>query len=298
MAYAEVNGIQLYYEVKGDPGGAEVVAFLNGVMASANSWVLQLPVFEKYGCKIILHDFRGQLLSDKPEGPYTFRQHAADVKALFDLLRVEKAHLIGTSYGGEVAMRFALDYPECVKSIAVINSVSELDEVLKLLIKGWRRLAAKKDPADFFWGMAPAVYSNHFLRRRLPFLAERCEALKSVPPAYFDGQIELYDTFLNDVTMTEELAKIQCPVLVVASEDDILKPCRFSRIIADRISHSEYAVIPGCGHVTIFEKPEVLNSLLLGFIAKQAQASFPVIPEGKHTACNNNLNFCKVVTSL
>jgi 3-oxoadipate enol-lactonase len=57
---------------------------------------------------------------------------------------------------------------------------------------------------------------------------------------------------------------------VVCGEEDILKPVKFSKLIAENIPNSELAVIPNCGHVTIFEKPHVLNSMLLGFVLKHS----------------------------
>ena len=68
--------------------------------------------------------------------------------------------------------------------------------------------------------------------------------------------------------MTDELYKIQCPSLVVCGQEDILKPVKFSRLLADNIPNAEFAVIPDCGHVTIFEKPGILNSILVGFVLK------------------------------
>ena len=65
MAEFQVNGTTLYYEVHGDPNGKETIAFLNGVMASTSSWALLYPIFEKLGFRVVLHDFKGQLKSDK-----------------------------------------------------------------------------------------------------------------------------------------------------------------------------------------------------------------------------------------
>lgn len=268
MAYVKVNGINLFYELKGNLEAEEAVLFLNGVMASTSSWAYQVPVFEKMGFKILLHDFRGQLKSDKPQGPYSFAQHAEDTKALMEQLGIQKAHIIGTSYGGEVAMRLAIDYPESVKSLAVIDSVSELDEILKYFVQGWVNLAKDEDGEKFFWGMMPSIYSNDFIKENHEMLKRRAEAMTKVPRDYFEGQIWLYETFEKDVYMTQELSRINCPALVVCGENDILKPAKFSKIIAERISGAEYAVIPDCGHVTIFEKPNILNSMLLGFVIK------------------------------
>jgi 3-oxoadipate enol-lactonase len=270
MAYAKINGINLFYELKGNMEAQETVVFLNGVMASTSSWTYQLPVFEKAGFRILLHDFRGQLKSDKPEGPYSFKQHASDVKGLMEQLGIEKAHVIGTSYGGEVAMRFALDYPENTKSLAIIDSVSELDEVLKHFVKGWAEMAKEQDGEKFFWGMMPTIYHNDFIKQNYEMLKQRAQATGRVPQDYFQGQVYLYDTFLQDLNMTEELSRIECPALIICGENDILKPRKFSKIIAEHIPNSEFAIIPDCGHVTIFEKPNVLNTMLLGFAIKNS----------------------------
>lgn len=270
MAELQVNGVNLYYEVKGDPEGKETIAFFNGVMASTSSWALLYPVFERMGFRIILHDFKGQLKSDKPAGPYTFAQHCAEAKALFEHLGVRQLHLVGTSYGGEAAMKFALLYPEMVKTISVIDSVSELDPVLRGFVLGWKILCDTGDGETFFWGMAPSIYGPEFLARHQEMLAGRAKAIKENPNGYLEGQKVLYDTFASDVYMTDALPAIRCPALILCGTQDILKPPKFSQIIADAIPNAEYLTIPDCGHVSIFEKPKELESAILGFVLKNS----------------------------
>jgi len=269
MASVTLNGVSLFYEEKGNLKSPKSVFFLNGVMASTSSWALQVPVFEKLGFRIVLHDFRGQLKSDKPQGPYTFKQHAQDTVDLMDHLGIQSAHIVGTSYGGEVAMKMAIDHPSRVQSLCLIDSVSELDSVLSAFVYGWKDAAQTKDGERFFKLMMPSIYSDTFIKNNQDMLEKRTLAMKTMAPSYFEGQIALYDTFLNDVTMTSDLPKIKCPALVIVGENDILKPRKFSQIMVDGIKNAEFLMIPDCGHVTIFEKPDALNSALLGFILKQ-----------------------------
>lgn len=269
MAYFTVNGVRLFYEIKGDPDGRETVAFMNGVMASTNSWAFQVPVFEKAGFRIILHDFKGQTMSDKPDAhSYSFAAHAAEAKALYESLGASKLHLIGTSYGGEVAMKFAALYPDMVKTVSIIDSVAELDEVLRAFVLSWKTLADCGDGEQFFWGMAPSIYGPKFMAEHKDMLAERARACKKIDPSYFRGQKILYDTFAEDVEMKADLPKIQCPALVICGQDDILKKPKFSRTIYELIPHSEYVILPDSGHVTIFEQPDTLCTCLFGFIMK------------------------------
>ena len=269
MPYFKVNDeTELYYEVHGDPNGKETIAFLNGVMASVSSWALLYPVFERAGFRVILHDFKGQLKSSKPAGPYSFAQHCAEAKALFEHLGVEKLHLVGTSYGGETAMKFASLYPEMTLSISVIDSLSELDEVCRGFVLGWKVLCDTRDGETFFWGMAPSIYGPEFIANNQEMLSKRAKAVKDSPNDYLEGQKILYDTFAQDVYMTPELSKIQCPALILCGEQDILKPPRFSQIMADNIPGAEFVTIPNCGHVAIFEKPKELESAIFGFVMK------------------------------
>ena len=93
--------------------------------------------------------------------------------------------------------------------------------------------------------------------------------MRKVDRSYFKGQKNLYDTYLKEVNFTKGLHEIQCPTLIVVGEEDILKPVKFSRIIANNIDNSEFYVLPNCGYVTIFEKPEELKTLISGFYLKQ-----------------------------
>ena len=263
------ENVKLYYEEHGDLKGKHTIAFFNGVMASVSSWALLWPIFEKAGFRIITHDFKGQLKSSKPEGPYTFEEHCREAKALFDSLGVEKVHLVGTSYGGEIAMKMAIIYPELVSSISVIDSVSELDPVCEGFVVGWKALCDTMDGETFFYGMAPSIYGPKFMENNKEMLAARAKAIKNNPDGYLQGQKVLYDTFAKDVTMTGELHKIQCPSLILCGEEDILKPPKFSKIMADNIQGSEYITLPDCGHVAIFEKPKELESAIFGFVMKQ-----------------------------
>ena len=270
MAQFTVNGTTLFYEVLGNPECKETVAFFNGVMASTNSWYLLTPIFEKLGFRIVLHDFKGQLKSDKPAGPYTFKEHCDEAKALFDFLGVEKVHLVGTSYGGEISMRFAMEYPEMTKSISVIDSVSELDPICEGLVLGWKIYCDTGDGEAFFHAMAPSIYGPDFIIKNKEMLAARAKAIKHNPNGYLEGQKILYDTFVNEVTMTDRLHEIKCPALIVVGDQDFLKPIKFSQIIADNIANSEFVILPNCGHVSIFEKPNGLQTLLSGFILKNS----------------------------
>ena len=268
MSIFTYNQINLAYEDCGNTQSDTAIVFMNGVMASMSSWKLQADLFVELGYRVVLHDFKGQLLSSKPEGIYTFEEHCTEAKALYEYLNIKNIHIIGTSYGSEVGMMFAISYPEMVLSLTVIDGVSEIDEVLRRFVESWKLMCLSKDGEAFFLGMLPSIYGDSYLKKNREALNQRAKAIPSLGEDYLKGQISLYDTFLQEVNFTDRLHEILCPTLIVCGEDDLLKRPKFSRIIYENIKQSEFVLIPDCGHVTIFEQVDVLKTCLLGFILK------------------------------
>lgn len=267
MEFITANKMKIYYEIINKDSKKDVLVFLNGVMASTTSWVNQYNELKKYGYKIILHDFVGQLKSDKFKGIYSFEKHSNDLRELLTFLDINEAHLIGTSYGGEVALKYTIMYPKMVKSITVIDSVTELDDNLVSSVNEWIELASSFKGEHFFNGMMPSIYGKTYIENNKEMLKKRAKSMNKIPKEYFEGQIGLYNTFIKDVYMTDEVCKIKCPSLIICGEEDTLKPVKFSKIISEKIKNSILITIPDCGHVTIYEKPNELNKELVKFIS-------------------------------
>ena len=264
----DINGTGITYELWGDPKHPETLVFLNGVMASYSSWGEYAAELSRLPCRILLHDFRGQLLSPTDDGPWEFSRHARDLEELMDRLDIPSAHLIGTSYGGEAAMDFAASRPERTKSITVIDSASEIDEHLRCSVESWITAVRTARGSEFFSLVMPFLYSGGFIAEHREMLNSRAHAMESLPESYYLGQEYLYRTFLT-LDLTDSLKHIQCPALVICGEEDILKPPKFSSLISRSIPQSEYVLLPGCGHAAFIEKPREIISMLFGFLAKQ-----------------------------
>lgn len=260
-----LNGVEFTYDVKNPNGQKGSIFLLNGVMASFSSWSHLSDILANLGYRVILHDLRGQMLSGKPKGPYTWNDHIEDLNLLFNELKIGKAHLLGTSYGGELALCFALEHPEMIESLTVIDSVSQIDPLLKSGVDAWTSVAKAGDPLAFFNTMVPTIYGETFIKNNQEMLKKRGIAMKALSPDYLRGQIELYKTF-QTLDITGRLHEITAPTLVVCGAEDTLKPPRYSKLIADKITDSRYIIIPDCGHVTIFEKPEELALAVVGFL--------------------------------
>lgn len=269
MPSVELHGTPIHHELRGPEAAGEerpVVAFLNGILMTTRSWVLQRPVFERRH-RCLYHDLRGQLLSGKPAGPYSFEQHAADLLALLDHLEIERVHLVGTSYGGEVGLLFAAEHPGRVATVSAISCVAHLEPLLRRQVELWR--IAGGDPETLYRIAAPFNFSNRFLATQTLLVEQGERRMADYPSDFFAGFERLLDAF-SRLDLRDRLADVRCPTLVLCGEDDLLKPPSYSREIAAGVRHSELLLVPGAGHAVVIEKADTVNTAVLGFLEKHA----------------------------
>jgi len=259
MPYVKVNDIQMYYELH---GSGETIVFLNGILANTSSWMYQVPYFSKQ-FQVLLLDFRGQGMSEKPLMEYPMEIHADDIKALMHELKISSAHIVGISFGGEVALIFAMKYPNMVKSLTVSCAVSHVDQVIKAMVERWLIAARLRSGKYLFQTIYPDIFSDEFMEKKW-------DLISSTAPFYdttvdIDAFIELLKGFLR-LNITSDLPKIKCPTLIIAAEKDKIKPPRYSKIIHSKIVGSHFVVIKNSGHTVIWERPEEFNKRVLRFI--------------------------------
>ena len=263
MPRAEVNGIELYYELHG-PKDADVLVLSNGVLMSTASWAYQTPVLSKR-YRLLLYDCRGMWQSAHPPGPYSMELHADDLAALLDALHIDQAHIGGISYGAEISLVFALKYPERTRDLVIASAVSHIDPLLEGWMKSWIAATRAHDPEMLFNVTYPLNFSERWI-------ADNAEALETALDRYrtldFDAFLEMLLCF-SQLDVTAELHQIQAPALVMVGEEDLLKPRKYAEIIACEMPHAELAVVPRAGHAVMWEQPDLFNTLMLGFLAKQ-----------------------------
>ena len=264
MPKAIVGGISLHYELSGE--GSEVVALLNGIAMSVGNWRPIVEALVASGRRVLCHDFRGQMLSERGSGPYSLRGHAEDLAGLLRELGIEKAHIVGTSYGGEVALEFALAHPEMTESLSVVDSVSFADPLLVAAVEGWRACALA-DPVAFYRSIIAWNYSAEYIGANKESLAKRETSIASLPRQWFEDFAGLCDAFLA-IDLRGRLGPIVAPTLIVWAEKDILKGESYSRSMAAEIKGARSVCIPGSGHAIAMERPEALARALLDFIGK------------------------------
>ncbi len=262
MPQLHVNNVDLYFELHG-PETGELVVLNNGVFMNTGSWAFQLPDLAKR-YRVLTYDMRGQGQSEHPESDYSLELHAEDLVALMDALGLAKAHMVGTSYGGELNLLMGIRHPERCRSLTIIASVSHSDPLLVAMIERWRLAAMLGDGPLFFRLIYADTYSEGFLRERpdLIPMAEQRYATLDLPAA-----VRLIESFQR-FDVRADLASIRVPTCIVSAELDLLKPRKYGELMHQAIARSEFHLIPGAGHVVVLERAAEVNTILLGFLAK------------------------------
>lgn len=263
MAYATVNGRQWYYDLQG-PRQAPVVILANGALADARSWINQVALLSKR-YRVLSFDFSGQGRSESLEVDVTVSAQAHGLAALLKTLQIERAHLIGVSYGGEVGLSWALDHPEQALSLIIADSVARVDANLALRVEAWLAAARAGDPELLFQVTLPDIFSPAFIGRNAPFIENARRGYHSLDLV---SVVHLLKRF-REHDLTDRLPRLRIPALLLCGELDTLKPPGAMRTIADRLSNAEFLTVPAAGHALPLEKPEAFMTACLGFLTKQ-----------------------------
>lgn len=257
-----IKGRDMYYETY---GSGEPIVILNGIMMSTGSWTGFTDVLSEDN-QLILLDFFDQGQSDRHCESYSQDLHVESLKELLDKLNISKVHLVGISYGGEIAQKFALANPDYLYSLSLANTTSHTTSLLKDIGENWIYASKNYDGVEFFKATMPYIYSAKFYEENIDWLKEReLSFASSLNRDWYDGFVRLVRSAEN-LDIRDEIEKIEIPTMIIGAEDDITTPIKYQEEIYKRIKKSKFIIIKDSGHASMYEKPYEFISSILGFI--------------------------------
>ena len=242
-------------------GAGEPVVFLHGLGGSRTSWAPQLAgLSDEFRC--IAWDMPGYGAS-APVAPLTFAAIADAVARLLDTAAVERAHLVGESFGGMHALHTALRHPDRVDRLVLANTSPAfgLDGTDP---DAWR--AARLAPLDD--GLTPADIAEQVLTSvagpglSADMLAMRVAGFARIPAAGLRAAVEC----LPAHNVLDRLAEITSPALVIAGGLDAETPVAYATALAEGLPDAELVVLDGIGHLAVSEAPDTFNRLVRDFL--------------------------------
>ena len=272
MPFAEINGYKMHYRMFGDdnaPALALIHGGLGGGDGSKDTINRQAAALSaEYRC--VFYDRRACGQSDAPADGYDIPNCASDLRMLLAHLGVEKAHVLGSSAGGPIAMQFALDYPQMTETLILVNTMTysqeaqrevrrqELRQLKERMASEGRSAAVERGLSDRFPQMAtddPARFAR-IVQENL----SRLDGIAATHQAYVD---------IGD-SLENRLAELKMPVSVIHGDADSRIPVECGHSLHAAIPHSQLRVIPGAEHGLMTNAAaERTRQIILDFLKQQ-----------------------------
>jgi pimeloyl-ACP methyl ester carboxylesterase len=244
-----------------DVGAGDPVLLLHGIAAHAGNWRFTLAGLREAGFRAVAWNMPGMFLSD-PFLSATPRaeDYAAVALALADALRLERFHLVGSSFGSLLAVCLAAQAPERVRTLSLIGAS-----------RGQRWKTAEERAAMLAMRQASiaggglALAATRWSALVAPRHAERVGELVRTMLAAADAPGLLPAAAASDVADALDWAgAVRAPTLVITGEEDVVNPPEVGRAIAAGIAGARFVMPRGVGHLPEIEAPAETLSLLLG----------------------------------
>jgi len=238
-------GLNTYYEVHGagEPllylhGGFNTIEMLGGILPQ---------LAQRY--RVYLPERQGQGRTPDRDGPVTFQSMAADTIAFFEAVGLAGAHLVGFSDGAMVAIHVALQRPDLVHRLVLIGQYANPDGCPPFYAELMERFTADTFPAMFrqMYNSLSPDGPEHF-------------------PVFFN---KLKPNWLSPGVSLERLGDVRSPTLVLIGDDDCVTPEHAAAMVRELPAGSQLGVVPGTSHGLPFEKPALVNQLVLDFLSGQ-----------------------------
>lgn len=258
LVFATNEDIRLHFE---STGSGTAVLLVMGLGLPAAAWWRTVPILGR-ALQVIAFDNRGSGRSDRPPGPYSLADMAADAVAVLDAAGVEHAHVYGVSMGGMIAQEIALRHPDRVRAL-VLGATSaggaaatppDADTIAFLQ----RRPAMPAEEGR--WASVPYVYSARTLREAGHRISEDL-ARRQLSPFHADGyRAQLAAAVAHDAD--SRLSGIAAPTLVVHGIEDRMVPPDNGRALAAAIPGAELRLLDDAAHLYTTDEPSADDHVL------------------------------------
>lgn len=241
-------------------GNGEPVIFLHGAGAGAVTWYPSINTISK-NFQVVAPDIVGYGESDKPDAPYNRPYFSKWLKDFLKELKIAKAHIVGLSQGGAIALQFAIDNAEMVDKLVLIDSAGLGSNVSFWPLIGtiWMNI--------FPSSMANRFNSHYLLHKPINrdpnHIGYSIDVLKSKggKKAFKQGR----GTAVSKIP--EELLKqIENETLIIWGKDDKLFSVEYGEAAAKIIPNAKLHIIQDAGHLPLMDQPEIFNKILDDFL--------------------------------
>jgi 3-oxoadipate enol-lactonase len=266
--------METLYRIPGTPrlaaslaGQGPLLLFMHGIGGNRSNWRAQLPHFAgHFSC--IAWDARGYGDSDDYPGPLAFDQFVLDLLGVLDHFGAERAHLVGLSMGGRIAMRAALLHPARIATLTLVDTHEGFEAFSPAQRQAFvdsRRapLLAGKEPRDIADAVARSLVGPNARPEHLQQLVDSIAALHK------DSYIKSLQATVEQVVLGD-ISSISAPAHFIVGADDSLTPVAMHHEMAAKMGGAPVSVLPRAGHLSNIENPDAFNAAAMAWLRPRA----------------------------
>lgn len=255
-------------------GQGPFALFMHGIGGNRSNWRAQLPAFAPhFACAA--WDARGYGGSEDYEGALDFDDFVGDVLRVLDHFGVERAHLVGLSMGGRIAMRTALLHPERIATLTLLDTHEGFEAFTPAQRQAFvdsRRapLLAGKEPADIADEVARSLVGPKATPAQLQQLVD------SIATLHKASYIKSLQATVDQVVLGD-ISRVAAPAHFVVGADDRLTPPAMHHEMAAKMGGAPVSVLPDAGHLSNIENAAAFNRAAIEWL--MSRASLGSVPE-------------------
>lgn len=245
------------YGAKGNKSDDKSILLLHGLGGSLERWSKIIPFFSN-NYRLIIPDIVGFGYSDKPHVEYSIEFFIKFIENFIQALNIDNLYVIGSSFGGLLALEFAIRFPNKVNKLVLLSPAGMMNRVTPTL-----NLYISAALYPTFYNVATAYYEMVYDPRSVTEASIRDfinrMSLNNAKYAFMSTLISLK----NNPDLKDRL-KINIPTLLIWGKDDQLMPLKYAKDF--KIPNSKLVIFNNCGHYPHVEKVEEFNKTVVQFL--------------------------------
>jgi len=264
MPYATNDGVDLYYEVDGEPGG-ETITFVEGLSYGTWMWNWQREALDDY--RTVVWDNRGTGESDEIEGPYTVPEMAGDLEAVLTAAGVDETHVVGASLGGMIAQQYALDYDR-TRSLVLMCTTPGGEDAEPIPPETADRMLNVPEGYDAAetkrYKMRPA-FSEQFWADNEELIDRIVEWRLETDPS--EAAYAAQAAAAGNFDVSDRLGGIDVPTLVLHGTGDRVVPVGNADLLVEGIEDARLELFDGGPHLFFIEQADAVTGSIRDFLS-------------------------------
>ena len=246
-------------------GTGQPVVLIHGMGLNRHMWQWQIPALSQHH-RVLVYDLYGHGKSPAPPRKPDLKLFSQQLRQLLNEQNIGRCTVIGFSLGGMIARRFAMDHPERLSALAILNSPHARSEgEQKAIMERVKQVEAHGQAATVEAALT-RWFTDDFSQQNPEMIELVQQWVLANDPAVYASCYKVLAEGVNELIASDP--PIGCRTLVITSEQDSGQPAAMAYAIAAEIPAAQTVILPELKHMGLAEAPQIYNQILSSFLSQ------------------------------